>query len=79
MKHHTLQWFIDRIGKRTYRQPSKTCDCKECQRGYVDIWDGNDMVTGDITCRRDFHAQYIYDCQNELGIEYFDKPIKEKK
>ncbi len=66
MKYHTLQWFINRIGKRIYRNPLP-CKCKECQRNYVDIVDMSKH-----NCRREFHAQYVYDSQNCLQIEYFN-------
>lgn len=63
-KYHSLQWFLDRIGKRIYRYPL-SCHCKFCKRNYVNIGD----------CR---HARYLYDCQNEMEVEYFDKPPKSK-
>jgi len=66
MKYHTLKWFINRIGKRIYRRP-QSCSCKECQSNYVDITDMSKHG-----CRKKFHAQYIYDCQNCLQIEYFN-------
>jgi len=66
IKHHNLKWFTNRIGKRIYRRPL-SCKCKECQRNYVDIADMTKHGT-----RREFHAQYIYDSQNCLRIEYFN-------
>ena len=70
---HRLQWFIDRIGKRIYRKPIMSCDCNVCQKDYVDIWDGKPTNSKQVECRRGFHARYLYLCQNELGIEYYDK------
>lgn len=64
MIRHDLQWFIDRIGKRIYRKPLN-CSCKGCQKNYVDI--SKLGITGQT------HAHYLYDCQNELGIKYYDK------
>jgi hypothetical protein len=75
MKTHNLQWFIDRIGKRIYRKPIITCDCAECHGDYVDVWDDRDSNDMEV-CIKYFHAHYLYDCQNELGIEYSDKPIR---
>lgn len=60
---HSIEWFLNRIGKRIYRN-KLDCPCSECQREYVDITDKQ-------------HAIYIYDNHNEMGIKYFDKPIKE--
>jgi hypothetical protein len=65
---HNLQWFLDRVGKRIYRKKLK-CPCKECQKTYLDI-------ASDINGLGRTHANYLYDCQNELGIEYFDEPVK---
>ena len=69
--HRTLKWFINRIGKRIYRKPLK-CSCKDCQKTYVDIWNGATEVS------YDFHANYLFMCHNSLGIKYYDKPVKEK-
>lgn len=71
---HTKQWFRNRIGKRIYRKPLK-CKCDSCQKDYVDIWDG--VKNGKQELGRNFAADYIYMIQNELGIEYFDKPVGE--
>ncbi len=72
----SLQWFIDRIGKRIYRAPIKCCaECKSCAQSFVDIWDGTKK--GKQELRRDFHASYLYDCHIGLEIEYFDELIKE--
>ena len=73
-KQHDLQWFLDRIGKRIYRRP--LCPCKECQQTYVDILDG--IKDGMQKFRREFHARYLYDCQNDMQIEYSDNPIVER-
>jgi hypothetical protein len=64
---HPLKWFINRIGKRIYRKPLD-CSCKDCQKNYVDI------VSCGITGQT--HANYLYDCQNEMNIHYSDKPIQ---
>jgi hypothetical protein len=75
MNQHSLQWFIDRIGKRIYRKPITACSCDECKSTYIDICDGT--TVGKQISRREFHAHYLFDCQNELEIEYSDQPIKE--
>ncbi len=46
---------------------------KMCQETEVEVWDGVDKE-GVQALRRNFHSQYLFDCQNELGIEYFDSP-----
>jgi len=43
-----------------------------CRGNSVEIHDySNDKDVGN----KYFHADYIFDCQNELGVEYFDKPL----
>lgn len=59
---HDLQWFIDRIGKKIYRDKG-TCDCKICANV-----EANGLIIDDK-----LHAQYLYDCQNELKVKYYDK------
>jgi len=68
---HSKQWFIDKIGQiiafgETF---------KKCQKEYVDIWDGKQ--DGKQVEHREMHADYLYDCQGCLDIEYFDKPIRQ--
>jgi len=57
---HTKQWFLKRTGKKIYRK-KLDCPCASCQKT-------------DILIRDADHADYIWTCQLELGIEYFDKP-----
>lgn len=65
---HTRQWFLNRIGKRIYRLTYLNC-CKHCQ----DVYE-NGLFIYDRQ-----HAIYIYDCQNEMGLEYADrKPTPSK-
>lgn len=70
---HTRQWFRNRIGKTIYREKLR-CPCAVCQNMAVHIHD----YTGDKTVRGNkyFHADYVFDAQHDLRIEYFDKPIK---
>jgi hypothetical protein len=60
-KKHNLEWFISRIKKRVYRTES-TCKCNICKTveelGLI-IYD-------------ELHAKYLFDCQNELELYYFD-------
>lgn len=67
---HTRRWFVNRIGKRIYRKPL-SCSCSGCQKGYVDIWDGR--KDGKQEHHKEFHADYIFLCHNEMGIKYYDK------
>ena len=62
MEKHDIEWFIDRVGKRVFRTKTQ-CDCNIC----TDVF-RNGLIVDD-----EFHAQYLYDCQNELGLYYFDK------
>ena len=58
---HDLKWFKDRVGKRVFRTEA-TCQCPICKKiGEVGL------VIAD-----EFHAQYLFDCQNELNLRYFD-------
>lgn len=57
---HDLQWFIDRIGKRVFRDKN-LCNCGVCKNVFQ-----NGLI---ITDKQ--HAQYLYDIQNEMGIRYY--------
>lgn len=59
--YHSLQRFIDRIWKRIYRDRLK-CECSHCQCNFIDIFDRS-------------HAEYLFDCQNDMYIEYRDKTL----
>ncbi len=54
-----LKWFKDRIGTRIFRLNNK-CDCEVCKSVYV-----NGLIVED-----ELHAQYLYDCQNEMQLIY---------
>jgi hypothetical protein len=58
---HDRQWFIDRIGKRIYREKN-ICDCEVCTKVYKE-----GLIITD-----EQHANYLYDCQ-ELDLIYYDK------
>jgi len=60
---HQLRWFKNRIGKFIYRAKISNCNCASCQKTKIYITPEHN------------HAQYLFDCQNSLGIEYQDKPI----
>jgi hypothetical protein len=63
---HDLQWFIDRIGKRVFRDKdisSYICSCDICK---------NIFEKGLIILDKE-HAQYLFDVQNETGIRYYEK------
>lgn len=60
---HTLRWFKNRVGKRIYRYTDTKC-CEECDRVYRE----------GIVVDNANHAQYLYDAQNDLELEYGDKP-----
>jgi len=65
---HTKQWFIKRIGKHIYRKGG-TCRCRHCKNVLefgLDIMDNT-------------HADYLYCCQNEMGLKYSDKPLTTKE
>jgi hypothetical protein len=62
MEKNNLQWFKDRVGKKVYRTKS-TCNCMVCYDVFM-----NGLVIAD-----EFHANYLFDCQNELDLYYFDE------
>jgi len=62
---HRLRWFKNRIGKRVYRLTKTNC-CPTCDRV-----EKEGLIIGDKT-----HANYLFDCQNSMNLEYSDKLIK---
>ena len=71
MMEERNQWFIDRIGKRIYRNKT-SCPCCVCETNYKD-----GLIISD-----EKHADYIYCCECEYTAEghklkYFDT-IKER-
>lgn len=65
---HDKQWFIDRIGERIYRH-NNICKCEVC----MDVF-----KNGLIIHSKDM-AQYLYDCQNQMGLIYSDKKLDTDK
>lgn len=59
---NNLSWFIERIGKKVYRDKD-ICSCDHCQSVKI-----NGVKVLDLD-----HAQYLFDIQNEFGIEYYEK------
>lgn len=58
---HTLDWYINRIGKRIHRINKTGCECEACT-----------MVFNEgLIILDELHAQYLYDCQNEMGFRYY--------
>ena len=60
------QWFIDRIGKRIYRDLD-TCGCKHCA----------DVVANGLVIHDEFHAGYLADVEaaaesEEVHLNYRD-------
>lgn len=59
------QWFLDRIGKRVFR--NNYCDCAVCKNVYE-----NGLILGDK-----YHALYCYDHERDFTadghpLKYFD-------
>lgn len=66
MQRNDLGWFKERIGKRVFRTES-SCQCEICIKvGKVGL-----VIMDNL------HAQYLFDCQNELGLFYFDEPLNQ--
>jgi hypothetical protein len=63
-----LQWFIDRIGKKIYRE-NNTCECIVCM----------DVFKNGLIVMSESHAYYLCDCQYELGLIYKEKKEKHGK
>ena len=63
MKNNREQWFIDRIGKRVFRN-SFGCECQGC----IDVVDNGIMIESEI------QADYLCmnECGSEANIRYFD-------
>lgn len=66
-KVHKLNWFQKRVGKRVYRLTKFNC-CAVC-----DDVEKHGLIIKDV-----YHAEYLYDCQNEIGLIYSDKLTKTK-
>ena len=60
-QRHDKQRFLDRIWHTIYRKKLK-CPCDMCQNEKVVVLDT-------------LWASHLYDCQNEMNIEYSEKPI----
>ena len=61
MKQHKLEWFKKRIGKHIFRT-SFSCPCDSCKKvGEVGLFIADEL-----------HANYLFDCQNDLQLYYFD-------
>jgi hypothetical protein len=54
------QWFIDRIGKRVFRNDTQCCE--HCDKVYKE-----GLVISDES-----HAYHLYDCECEMDVKYFD-------
>ena len=59
---HSKEWFLARIGQRVFRY-SNGCDCESCK---------STEKKGLVINSRD-QATYLFDIQNEVGINYFQK------
>ena len=65
MTRHTRQWFIERISRRIIRPEHGSCNCPSC-RGVEKCG----LIIADKQ-----HADYLYLCQQEMGLEYQDIKI----
>lgn len=59
---HNQEWFISRVGKRVFRTES-SCQCDVCK----------EVGKFGLVIADEFHAKYLYDCQNELNLYYFEQ------
>ena len=65
---HTLKWFKNRTKKRIYRLTKTNC-CDTCRR----------VEKEGIVVNDDFHAEYLFDCQNSMKLVYSDRPVQNPK
>ncbi len=61
MTRKSKDWFMERIGQKVYRDDNG-CDCAVCK-----AVERNGLIIHD-----ELHAQYLYDCHTEMGINYYD-------
>jgi len=59
---HDLQWFKDRIKTRIYRDYT-TCTCNSCE----------DVAKNGLIIQDEMQAQYLFDVQCGMMINYRDK------
>ena len=57
----SLDWFIERIGEKVYMD-DMGCDCPMC----------NSIERYGLIVHDELHAKYLYDCQNDMGVNYYD-------
>jgi len=57
-KTKSLKWFLDRIGKRIWRDRG-TCTCPVCEEVYKN----------GIIIRDEFHAKYLHMIEQDFAIE----------
>lgn len=57
-KPRSLKWFLDRVGKRIYRDDT-SCTCGTCKKNNKDGLIVNDEQ----------HAEYLHTIQNDFAFE----------
>jgi hypothetical protein len=70
---HNRKWFVSRIGKRIYRYGG-SCRCEHCKKT---LREG--LVVAYVGREGRMHADYLCDCQNEMGLRYSDRPFRRKR
>ena len=64
---HTKRWFLNRVGKRIYRDWRKCCAvCDEVAKNGLIIHNKQ-------------HAEYLYMCQNDFAVEKIYLNYRDKK
>lgn len=56
-----LEWFLNKINKRIYRKKN-IFECAFCL----------DVFKNGLIIKDKLHAEYIYECQIELGLIYYE-------
>lgn len=57
----TLDWFLQRIGKRVFRNDNG-CGCETCK----------DVSRNGIVIKSEIHAKYLQSVQGEMSLQYSD-------
>jgi len=67
MTRKPKDWFMERIGTKIYRDDNG-CDCQVCKM----------VERYGLIIHDEMHAQYLYDCHTEMGINYYDSHTEKK-
>jgi hypothetical protein len=64
----TLEYFISKIGQTIFRDDNG-CPCKDCK----------EILEKGLVVRDEEHARYIFEMQNDLGVEGIELNYRDSK